>query len=143
MSQSSRLLVLGALLMAAAAWPVPAGAHHSFAMFDHTRTLTLKGTVTTFRWANPHATLELDVPDPRGSEPVKHYTLELTSINMMQRNGWRSNMIKAGDMVKATIAPLLSGEPAGLLLDVTLPDGTKLEPGVPAITTFKRTPEPE
>jgi hypothetical protein len=143
MNRSTRLMALGLVLTAALAWPVPAVAHHSFAMFDHTRTMTLKGTVTTFRWANPHATLELDVPDPHGVEPVRHYTLELTSINMMQRNGWRSTMIKAGDVVKATIAPLLSGEPAGLLLDVTLPDGTKLEPGVPAVTTFKRTPEAE
>ena len=50
-------------------------------------------------------------------------------------------MIKAGDQVKATVAPLLSGQPGGLLLDVVLPDGRKLEPGVPGITTFKRTPE--
>jgi hypothetical protein len=130
---------IGALVIALAAGvAAPALAHHSFAMFDHTRTLTLVGTVTVFRWANPHATLELDVPESGGA--VKHYTLELTSINMMQRNGWRSNMIKAGDRVTATIAPLLSGEPAGLLLDVTLPDGRTLEPGVPALTTFKRTP---
>jgi hypothetical protein len=60
---------------------------------------------------------------------------------MMQRLGWRSNMIKAGDQVKATVAPLLSGQPGGLLLDVILPDGRKLEPGVPGINTFKRTPE--
>jgi hypothetical protein len=110
-------------------------------MFDHTRTLTLKGTVTHWRWANPHAILELDVPDAQGA--VKHFTLELTSINMMQRAGWRSNMIKVGDQVKATVAPLLNGDPGGLLLDVILPDGKKMEPGVPAINTFKRTPENE
>ena len=43
----------------------------------------------------------------------------------------------------ATVSPLLTGEPAGLLLDVTLPDGRKLEPGVPAVNTFKRTPPEE
>ena len=101
-------------------------------MFDHTRTLTLKGTVTKFQWTNPHAYIELE---------TTHFTIECTSINMMQRLGWRSNMIKAGDQVKATVAPLLSGQPGGLLLDVVLPDGRKLEPGVPGITTFKRTPE--
>jgi hypothetical protein len=67
----------------------------------------------------------------------------MTSINMMTRLGWRSNMIKGGDVVVATVAPLLNGEPAGLLLDVTLPDGKKLEPGVPAVGTFKRTPPEE
>jgi hypothetical protein len=113
-------------------------AHHSFAMFDHTRTLTLKGSVTKFQWTNPHAYIELDVPDAKGN--ITHYSLECTSINMMQRAGWRSNMIKAGDKVKAIVSPLINGDPAGLLLEITLPDGKVLEPGVPAANTFKRTP---
>lgn len=113
-------------------------AHHSFAMFDHSRTVTLNGEVTKFQWTNPHALLDLDVPGPDG---VKHFTIELTSINMMQRLGWRSNLIKAGDHVKAIVAPLLSGQPGGLLLEVTLPNGKTLEPGVPAVGTFKRSPE--
>ena len=125
-------------------------AHHSFAMFDHSRTLTLKGEVTKFQWTNPHAILEIDVPGSGGpgspgnpGDGATHYTLELTSINMMQRLGWRSNFIKAGDKVKAVMAPLLNGEHGGLLLEVTLADGKTLEPGVPAIGTFKRTPEAE
>ena len=120
---------------------VPANAHHSFAMYDHTRTVTLKGEVTKFQWTNPHGYLEIDVKQKDGS--TKHYSLEMTSINMMTRLGWRSTMIKAGDIVTATVSPLLNGEPAGLLLDVTLPDGRKLEPGVPAVQTFKRTPPEE
>src|SRR5262252_8828374 len=95
----------------------PLLAHHSFAMFDHTRTLTLKGSVTRFQWTNPHAYIELDVPDAKGA--ITHYSLECTSINMMQRAGWRSNMIKAGDKVKAVAAPLTNGEPGGLLLEIT------------------------
>ena len=118
-----------------------ATAHHSFAMYDHTRTLTLRGAVTKFQWTNPHAYIELDVTDAKGT--LTRYSIECTSINMMQRNGWRSNMIKAGDNVKAVIAPLVNGQPAGLLLEVTLPDGRTLEPGVPAANTFKRTPEQE
>jgi uncharacterized protein DUF6152 len=116
-------------------------AHHSFAMFDHTRTLTLRGSVTKFQWTNPHAYLEMDVTDAKGV--VTHFSIECTSINMMQRAGWRSNMIKAGDKVKAIVSPLINGDPAGLLLELTLPDGKVLEPGVPAANTFKRTPEQE
>ena len=115
-------------------------AHHSFAMFDHTRTVTLKGTVVKFQWTNPHAYLEIDVP---GADGVKHYTCELTSINMLQRAGWRSTMIKAGDEVKAVIAPLISGQPGGLLLDVTLPGGKRLDSPVPAPGSYKRTSESE
>lgn len=117
----------------------PLLAHHSFAMFDHSRTLTIKGSVTRFQWTNPHAYIELDVTDAKGA--ITHFSAECTSINMMQRAGWRSNMIKAGDKVKAVVAPLLNGDPGGLLLEITLPDGKVLEPGVPAANTFKRTPE--
>jgi len=114
-------------------------AHHSFAVYDHSRTLTLRGTVTKFQWTNPHAYLEIDVKQADGS--VKHYSVELTSINMMQRVGWRSNMIKAGDHVTAVIAPILTGEPVGLGLEVTLADGTKRDLPVPAAGSFKRTAE--
>jgi Family of unknown function (DUF6152) len=130
-----RALIAAALLALAA----PAFAHHSFAMYDHTRTITIRGEVTKFQWTNPHAYLEVDVKQKDGT--TKHYSIEMTSINMMQRLGWRSNMIKAGDLVKVTVSPLLNGEAGGLMLDVTLPDGKKLEPGVPAVNTFKRTPE--
>lgn len=116
-------------------------AHHSFAVFDHTRTVTIVGTVTKFQWTNPHAFLEVEIADGKESDKPRQYTIELTSINMLTRAGWRSNMIKAGDRVKAVVAPLLTGEPGGLLLDVTLADGRKLESPVPAANTFKRTPE--
>ena len=124
------------ILMAAAA---AAFAHHSFAVYDHTRTLNLKGAVAKWQWSNPHAYLDIDVKDATGA--VKRYVLEGTSINMMQRTGWRSNMIKAGDQVTAVAAPLLNGEPGGLLLEITLPNGEKKELPIPAANTFKRTPE--
>jgi hypothetical protein len=115
--------------------------HHSFAVFDHTRTLTVNGIVTKYQWTNPHGFLEVDYRAADGT--TKHYTIELTSINMLARAGWTSRSIKAGEMVKAIVAPLLSGEPGGLLLDVTLSDGRTLTPPVPAANTFKRTPEQE
>jgi len=133
-----KLLPILALIAVTAA---PVFAHHSFAMYDHSRTVTLKGEVTKFQWTNPHGYLEIDVKQKDGT--VRHFSCEMTSINMMMRLGWRSNMIHAGDVVVATVAPLLNGDPAGLLLDVTLPDGKKLEPGVPAANTFKRTPPEE
>ena len=117
----------------------PALAHHSFAVYDHTRTITISGTVTRFQWTNPHGFIEMDVPQSDGS--VKHYSVELTSINMMQRVGWRSNMIKAGDKVTAVVAPLLSGEPVGLGLEVTMADGTTKALPVPNVGSFKRATE--
>lgn len=127
------------LLAIMLATPVAAFAHHSFAVYDHTKSLNLKGTVTKWQWSNPHAYLDIDVKDADGT--VKHFTLEGTSINMLQRMGWRSNMIKAGDQVKVVCAPLLSGQPGGLLLAITFPNGETKELPVPAAQTFKRTPE--
>lgn len=116
----------------------PAWAHHSFAIFDHMRTQTLKGTVLSFQWTNPHGYIELDVAD--AADGIDRYTIELTSINMLRRAGWKSSDVHAGDEVTAVIAPLVNGDPGGLLLELKVPDGRTLVPPVPAIGTFKRTP---
>lgn len=117
---------------------LPAAAHHSFAIFDHSQTYTLKGTVKSFQWTNPHGYLELDVAE--GPPGIEHYTVELTSINMLRRAGWKSSDVHAGDAVTAVVAPLLSGDAGGLLLELKVPDGRTLVPPVPAIASFKRTP---
>jgi len=139
MKHSSRrgalTVTIGALGMLAAA---SAAAHHSFAIFDHTQTYTLKGTVRSFQWTNPHGYIDLAVSD--GPEGIDEYTIELTSINMLRRAGWRSTDVKAGDEVTVIVAPLLSGEKGGLLLELNFEDGRQLVPPVPAIQTFKRTP---
>ena len=114
-------------------------AHHSFAVYDHSRTLNVTGTVTKWQWSNPHAYLDIDVKNAGGE--VKHYTLEGTSINMLQRIGWHANTIKAGDEVKVIFAPLLSGQPGGVLLEIILPNGDRKELPIPGGNTFKRTGE--
>jgi hypothetical protein len=116
-------------------------AHHSFAVFDPTQSVTVTGTVTKFQWTNPHGFLEVDYVGAGGR--MKHYTLELTSINVLQRAGWTSRLIQAGEKVVAIAAALLSGEPGGLLLEVKMADGRMLVSPVPAAGTFKRTPEKE
>lgn len=127
-----------ALLVAVASVAAPALAHHSFAMFDNTRSVTLHGKVTKFQWTNPHGYLEVDAEDGRGG--TKHYTLELTSPNMMSRGGWTSRTIKTGDVVTTVVAPLRDGRAGGLLLEVTLPDGRHMLPGVPNAQNYRRTP---
>ena len=134
-----RRIVVGVVFLAVGATAVIA--HHSFAVFDHSQTVTVTGTVTKYQWTNPHGFLEVDYRAADGS--TKHYTIELTSINMLSRAGWTSRSVKAGEMVKAMVAPLLSGEPGGLLLEMTFADGRKLVSPVPAPSTFTRTPEKE
>lgn len=117
---------------------VAASAHHSFAIFDHARTYTLKGTVLSFQWTNPHGYIDLDVQD--GPAGIERFSIELTSINMLRRAGWNSSDVEAGDRVTAIVAPLLSGEHGGLLLELNMEDGRTLTPPVPDIGSFKRTP---
>ena len=115
-----------------------AWAHHSFAIFDHTQTYTLKGKVKSFQWTNPHGYIDLDVKD--GPPGIDHFTLEMTSINMLQRAGWKSSDVHPGDEVTAIVAPLATGDKGGLLLELRMKDGRTLVPPVPAIDTFKRSP---
>jgi hypothetical protein len=130
---TSRAAGLAAILLPIAAWT-----HHSFAIFDHTRTYTLQGTVRSFQWTNPHGYIELDVT--QGPEGLTQFTLELTSINMLRRSGWRSSDLAAGDRVTVVTAPLLDGQAGGLLLEIKTSGGRTLVPPVPAIDSFKRTP---
>jgi len=101
--------------------------HHSFAMFDTTKQVTLVGTVTAFEWTNPHAYIELDVPGDNGA--VKHWSIELGSPSILQQAGWKFKDLKYGDKVTAVVNPLKSGQAGALLMRVTLPDGRVLGNG--------------
>jgi hypothetical protein len=123
--------------LAAALLMQPAAAHHSFAMFDNTRSITLHGKVAAYQWTNPHSYLEVDAEDGKGG--TRHYTMEMTSPNMLHRGGWSSRTVKVGDVVTAVMAPLRDGQSGGLLLELTLPNGKKMLPGVPNAQRYKIT----
>lgn len=110
-----------AALLAGAA-PV-AVAHHSFAMFDQTQSVSLQGVVTEVQWTNPHAFLHLQVADANGTVL---WRVELNSPNNLRRQGWKADTIKASDHIKVIIHPLRDGSPGGLLQSATLADGTVL-----------------
>jgi hypothetical protein len=99
-------------------------AHHSFAMFDQSQQVTLKGTVHEFQWTNPHAWIHLDVPGANGVNDS--WQVELNSPNNLKRQGWKSTSVKAGDQVTLVLNPLKDGSKGGLFVSITLPDGTVL-----------------
>ncbi len=101
--------------------------HHSFAMFDTTKQVTLVGTVTAFEWTNPHAYIELDVP--ADGAPGAHWTIELGSPSILQQAGWKFKDLKFGDKVTAIVNPLKSGQNGALLSRITMPDGRVLTNG--------------
>jgi len=108
---------------------VPADAHHSFAMFDQSKSVSLKGEVVQFQWTNPHAFIELDVPDGKGK--VVRWSIELNSPNNLTRQGWRRSSLKPGETVTVTINPLRNGKPGGLFNKVVFADGRSLNDGRP------------
>jgi hypothetical protein len=103
---------------------VPTYAHHSFAMFDQSKQVTLKGTVREFQWTNPHAWIHLDVPNADGLKDT--WQVELNSPNNLKRQGWKSSSIKTGDQVTLLLNPLKDGSKGGLFISITLPDGSVL-----------------
>jgi Family of unknown function (DUF6152) len=104
---------------------LPTFAHHSFAMFDQTHQVTLKGTVVEFQWTNPHAFIHIEVPATAGGNET--WEIELNSPNNLKRQGWKSNSVKPGDKVTLLANPLRDTEhKGGLFISVTLADGTLL-----------------
>ncbi|MGH8150363.1 MAG: DUF6152 family protein [Steroidobacteraceae bacterium] len=127
---------LAATLAAASlVWGAAAMAHHSFAMFDQSKLVPLKGTVHDFQWTNPHAYIDIDVPNSHGT--VVLWNVELNSPNNLERQGWHEHTLLPGDKVTVVINPLRDGRKGGLFVSVTLPNGkvindpTRRKPGVP------------
>jgi len=100
----------------------PASAHHSFAMFDADKTVTMTGTVKQFEWSNPHSWLRMIVQDQATGKPVE-WMLELGSPVQQERVGWTHDSLKPGDKVTVTMHPLKDGSRGGGLLRATLPNG--------------------
>ena len=116
-----------AALLAAAAGLMCASsalAHHSFAMFDQTRQVTLKGTVKEFQWTNPHAWIEVEIQNAQGQTEL--WGVELNSPNNLIRQGWKRDVMKPGDKVTVLINPLKDGTKGGLFNAVWLADGKLL-----------------
>ena len=106
---------------------ISAQAHHSFTMFDTTKSVTLIGTVTSFEWTNPHSYIEIDVPDDGGT--IKHWSIEMGSPSILQQSGWKFSSLKKGDKTTLVINPLKDGRPGGFLNTATLPTGKVLGNG--------------
>ena len=126
------LRTIGAVFLAAAL-AAPVSAHHSFAMFDMAKPLTLEGVVTSFEWTNPHAYIEVDTTDSQGGQ--KHWSIELGSPSILMRAGWKFNILKKGDRITAVVSPLRNGEAGSLLNRLTLADGRVLMNGGPGPAT--------
>ena len=113
--------VTSGLLCAAVIMALPSLAHHSYAAYDVNRTLTLKGTVETFQWSNPHSTFTLVLEADGRSEPIK-WNIITSSPAILKRFGWTQDSLKPGDRVSVVCNPVIDGSHAGRLHTVVLLD---------------------
>jgi hypothetical protein len=106
----------------------PAIAHHSFAMFDYGKQITVTGEVKEFQWLNPHIHILINVADANGV--MAEWDIEGGTPNSQRRNGWSKDILKPGDKISVVIRPLKNGGKGGNLIRASRGDGTPV--GTPA-----------
>jgi hypothetical protein len=115
-----RVALLATGLLAA----LPLAAHHSFAIFDRDKQVTLSGTVKEFQWTNPHVFVQLLVKNTEGVD--EEWSIEGASPNMLFRNGWTNQSFKPGDKVTMVVNPLRDGTRGANFVFAQLPGGKTL-----------------
>jgi Family of unknown function (DUF6152) len=100
-------------------------AHHGFASwFDMSRSVTMKGTVTSFDWTNPHSYIYFDVKDDKGA--VQRWSAELGAVTMLARAGWKKDTVKPGDEITLIGNPAKDGKPLMHLDKIVFANGQEL-----------------
>ena len=103
---------------------VPLFAHHGGATLYTDKPVTLKGTVKSWLWSNPHCLLTFDVKGEDGQ--VVQWVVETQAPSTIYPSGYRKDSFKPGDQVTVTVEPAKSGRPNGRIAQAILADGTKL-----------------
>src|SRR5215813_14294034 len=116
------LLGLAAIALAAA----PLLAHHSGAMFDDQKTVTIEGVVKEFQYTNPHSWLLVNVQNKNGS--ITTWGFEAEGPSTLQRAGIHPSDFKVGTKLKVTGHPMKDGTPAAVLMEIIREDGKKFDP---------------
>jgi hypothetical protein len=101
--------------------PVLGFAHHGTAEYDNTKTVSLRGTVTAFKYFNPHALIDFTVKDENNQ--VAEWTAESQSPNLLSRRGWSRSTLKPGDEIVLTGHPVKNGAHAMTVQKVVFADG--------------------
>lgn len=102
---------------------LPIGAHHSGAMFDSQKTVTLQGTVKAFQWSNPHCWIQLLVTR---DGMTQEWSVEMAATTELYRSGWRPHTLQAGESVTVLVHPLRDGSSGAQFLSAVGPDGATL-----------------
>ena len=115
------LAVIVVITLLALRSDVTVQAHHSHAMFDLTKEVTLTGTINKVAFRNPHVMVFLDVKGPDGQ--MVSWTVEMSTVENEQRRGLFPSMLKPGDVITVKLNPLRDGRPGGNYTSLTTADG--------------------
>jgi hypothetical protein len=99
-------------------------AHHSYAMFDGTKTLTVSGTVAKLEWANPHVYVWVYVPNGAAASGYDLYAFENGSTGVLARLGWTKSTFAVGEKISVEYWPLRDGRTGGHFVKATHADGS-------------------
>jgi len=113
-------------VVALAVTTVPGLAHHSAAMFDDKKTITVEGVVKEFQLTNPHSWLLVDVTGKDGK--VVTWGFEAEGPTTLQRAGIRPSDLRPGTKLTITGNPMKDGQPAAIWVDAVRADGKKFNP---------------
>ena len=102
-----------------------AQAHHSFAMFDQEKMITVSGTLKEFEWTNPHCWLHVAAVDPATGRSVE-WAFEMGSIGQIAAQGWKADTVKPGDKITVEGHPMKDGSRGGQYRAAKLADGRTL-----------------
>jgi hypothetical protein len=121
-----KILLGASAIVLAASISAPAVAHHSAAMFDMGKTITLNGVVKDFQYTNPHSWLVVTVKGDDGKEV--EWSFEAEGPSTLLRAGVKKSTLPAGAAVTMRTHPMKDGRPAGWWIDLTKADGTVIDP---------------
>lgn len=99
-------------------------AHHATASYDMTSSATVNGSVTGFEWTNPHVYIYVDVKDTKGA--TEKWSVEMASVGMLARAGWRRDTVKAGDEITVIGNRAKDGRPLLHLNKVVFANGQEM-----------------
>ena len=122
-SRAVKAILAGLLWLAV----IPAAdAHHSFAMFDLSKTVTLKGTLKEVQWTNPHVWIKVEVME-KGAPA--DYDFECAAVAVLKRASWTRDSVRPGDVITIVGHPYKDGRPGGSVDYLILADGRQIGSG--------------
>ena len=125
------LKIAAFVALAAVCFAVQGQAHHSFAMFDHEKMITVSGTLLEFEWTNPHCWLHVGVVDAATGRTLD-WAFEMGSIGQVNQQGWKTDTVKPGDKITIEAYPMKDGSRGGQYQGAKLSDGrTFKQPATP------------